>query len=100
MVVPARKRSGGPRTDSGKQVSSQYSLRKGVYAMAVILPGECQEEFEHLLGQFIRDFSPRDIAESAMVRDLAILLWKKTRLERVEHASFLRELSLPCTRET
>lgn len=98
MGIPARKRSGGPRTDTGKSVSSKNSLSVGLYSMTVILPGESEAEFEQLLEQFIRDFSPKDIVESSMVHDLTILLWKKARLERLEHTSLLRELNLPCTR--
>ena len=39
------------------------------------------------------DFAPQDIAESVMVRDLAITTWKKLRLEGLEQSSLVRTLN-------
>ena len=38
---------------------------------------------------------PNDVAESSMVRELAVLTWKKLRLERLEQAAFVRALKIP-----
>ena len=43
----------------------------------------------------MRDFDPRDMAEIAMVRDLAVLAWKKIRLENVELRVTLHRLNQP-----
>lgn len=79
----------------GNKVHSGNPLCFCVYALNVVLPGEIAAEYDSLLEQFIRSFLPRDTVESAMVRDLVTLLWKKTRFERLEHVSLLRELGLP-----
>lgn len=95
MTRPNTKRSGGPTTTEGKSVAASNSLSNGAYVMTVILPGEDETAFRQLEAQFIRDFAPRDIAEATMVRDLAVLTWKKMRLDRIEHAVMMRELNKP-----
>lgn len=91
------KRSGGPQTSEGKLASSQNSLKTGVYSRKVTLINESDEEFNQLWEQFIVDFSPRDIIESVLVRDLAITTWKKLRLEGLEQSSLVRQLNRPIT---
>ncbi len=89
------RRSGGPQTPEGKKASSRNSLKTGAYSATVILPGEDESALQKLEAQFVRDFDPRDIAEGAMVRELAIVTWKKLRLERLEQSSFLRAMNAP-----
>ena len=55
----------------------------------MILPGEDESEYRELEAQFLRDFSPRDIAEGAMVRELTVLTWKKIRLYQLEHRAVI-----------
>lgn len=62
--------------------------------MAVI-PGESEEDFRGMHEEFLASFKPSDVAESSMVRELAVLTWKKLRLERLEHAAFVRALKVP-----
>lgn len=59
------------------------------------MPGEDEIEFRQIEEQFIHDFDPRDMAEIAMVRDLAILAWKKVRLENLELRFILDRLARP-----
>ncbi len=94
-MLPKRKRSGGPQTDAGKQASSRNALKTGAYSTLIILPGESEDDFRALEEQFIHDFSPRDIAEAAMVRNLAVITWKKLRVEKLEHAGLIRKLGEP-----
>lgn len=89
-MLPKRKRSGGPQTDAGKQASSLNALKTGAYSSLIVLPGESEEDFKALEEQFIHDFSPRDIAEAAMVRNLTVITWKKLRVEKLEHAGLIR----------
>lgn len=78
-------RAGGPQTPEGKLVASRNSLKTGVYSKLIVLPGEDEEQFRDLEAQFNHDFAPQDIAEGAMVHELAILTWKKIRLEQLEY---------------
>ena len=94
-MLPRRKRSGGPKTEEGKKATSRNALKTGAYSSLIILPGESEDDFRALEEQFIHDFSPRDIAEAAMVRNLAVITWKKLRVEKLEHAGLIRQLHKP-----
>ena len=74
--IPKTPRSGGPRTDEGRVASSRNALKSGVYSAMVVIPGESEDDFRQMHDQFVADFFPRDIAEGAMVHDLAVLTWK------------------------
>jgi len=95
MTLKNTKRSGGPKTAEGKLSAARNSLKVGAYGMQVVIPGESEEEFKHLADQFVMSFRPVDIAEAAMVHELASLTWKKLRLERLEQAEFVRVLEAP-----
>lgn len=95
MTLKNTKRSGGPKTAEGKLSAARNSLKVGAYSMQVVIPGESEEEFKHLSDQFTISFRPADIAEAAMVHELAGLTWKKLRLERLEQAEFVRVLETP-----
>lgn len=97
MAIPKSKRSGGPKTSSGKLNASKNALKTGAYSSMIVLPGESEEDFEKLHEQFINDFMPSDVAESAMVYELAGLTWKKLRLGKLEHAAFIRSINLNIT---
>jgi hypothetical protein len=88
-------RSGGPRTDEGKKIASSNALKTGAYSNTLILPGEDESQFRQIENQFVRDFRPEDMAEIAMVRDLAVLAWKKIRLENLELRFTLARLDAP-----
>jgi hypothetical protein len=68
-----------------------------VYSRKITLINESDDEFNQLLEQFMVDFAPRDIAESVLVRDLAIITWKRLRLEGLEQSSLVRTLNAPIT---
>jgi hypothetical protein len=93
--VTKSNRSGGPRTNEGKKIASSNSLKTGAYSNTLILPGEDESQFRQIEDQFIKDFRPEDMAEIAMVRDLAVLAWKKIRLENLELRFTLARLNEP-----
>lgn len=93
--VTKSRRSGGPQTDEGKKIASNNSLKTGAYSNTLILPGEDESQFRQIEDQFVRDFHPEDMAEIAMVRDLAVLAWKKIRLENLELRFTLAHLNAP-----
>lgn len=98
MALPKRARSGGPKTVAGLAAASKNSIKTGAYALQVVLPGEEAPEFEKLKAQLHEDFAPIGMAEASMVHDLAVLIWKKLRVDRVEHA-VMSQLSLMPLRE-
>ena len=95
LSVAKSSRSGAPQTDEGKKIASQNALKTGAYSNTLILPGEDESVFRQIAGQFIRDFRPDNMVEIAMVRDLAVLAWKKIRLENLEQRVALARLNAP-----
>ena len=95
MSTPNTKRSGGPRTAAGVAITAGNALKSGAYSKQVVLPGEDAQQFEELKVQLVRDFDPVGVAEAAMVHDLAVLTWKKLRVDRVEHAVMTQLVLLP-----
>ncbi len=93
--VTKSSRSGGPQSDEGKKIASQNALKTGAYSNTLILPGEDESQFRQIEDQFVRDFRPEDMVEIAMVRDLAVLAWKKIRLENLELRFTLARLNAP-----
>ncbi len=91
--------TGGPQTDEGKKIASRNSLKTGTYSKQIVLPNESQEEFDQLVEQFQRDFYPKDAAEMMLVREMAVITWKKLRLEKLEHDYCVRQLASPITQE-
>jgi len=79
--------STGPRTEEGKARSSQNSLKHGVFAKTIVLPGESQEEFDALLAGLRKDHKPEGETESNLVRGLAEIQWRLDRLRRYEAAA-------------
>ncbi len=63
----------------------------------MILSWEQEEQFRELESSFINDFRPVDTAEAAMVHDLAVLTWKKLRLDKLEQRVILEKLNRPIT---
>ena len=89
MALPKPQRSGGPQTAAGRQAVAGNALRTGAYPAQVVLPGEDPAHFQELEQQFLHDFAPADVAQSALVHQLAVIIWKKLRLDRIEHSNFL-----------
>jgi len=96
---PNRARSGGPKTAAGRAVGTHNALKTGAYAMQAVLPGEDPAQFAELERQLVHDFEPVGAAEAAMVHDLAILTWKKLRIDRVEHAVMMQLIRQPLTHD-
>lgn len=95
MVRP--KGTGGPKTIEGKKISAKNSLKHGSYSAVAVLPNENQKDFDQLLAQITHDLKPLDFVENSLIHDLAVITWKKLRLEKLEQAYFLKKLNEPIT---
>ena len=101
MALPRNpNRSGGPRSVAGIQAVSANAIKAGAYAAQVVLPGEDAGQFEDLEAQLMRDFGPIGMAEVAMVHDLAVLTWKRLRVDRVEHSVMLQMMQSPISEDS
>jgi len=97
MTLKNPKRSGGPKSSEGRLVASQNSIKTGTYSNLAVLPDEDQAEFNQLVVQFNYDFHPADMIETSLVRELAVLTWKKLRLEKLEQGYLIKKLNSPIT---
>ena len=93
------RRSGGPQTDEGKKISSRNALKTGTYSNQIVLPNESQQEFDQLVEQHYSDFYPKDAVEMMLVREMAVISWKKFRLEKLEYDYYKRQLAAQITLE-
>jgi hypothetical protein len=85
--------STGPRTEEGKQRSSQNALKHGLFATkSFLLPGESQEEFDKLLYRYHREYQPKGATEEDLVLHLAHTEWRRRRIPILEADSI--EISL------
>jgi hypothetical protein len=95
---PLPKKSTGPRTPQGKKRSSQNARKHGLFANAsfywdaAIALGEDPRDFQRLLKRLVEARRPADALEMALVEDIALLIWKKARLDRGELAVQVRNL--------
>jgi hypothetical protein len=76
--------STGPRTEEGKQRSSQNSLKHGLFARTLLIAGESQEEYDRHLYRYQREHNPKTPTEEDLVRHLAQTEWRRRRIPVLE----------------
>jgi Asp-tRNA(Asn)/Glu-tRNA(Gln) amidotransferase A subunit family amidase len=81
---PKSPRSGGPKTQAGKAIASQNSIKAGVYTQVDLLPHEDVRERVSIEQLFIDDLRPIGMVEFVLVQSLVKIAWKKLRLEKME----------------
>ena len=82
--------SSGPRTAAGKSASAANSLKHGLYAKSVVIPGEDPADYEqHAAGYWLR-FVPGTPEEEFQVETLVEESWKRRRYSRIEAALMTR----------
>ncbi len=74
-------RSTGPRTPEGKAASSMNSLRHGLRARTVVLPGEDGDEFHQLCDDLEVEWQPQSRTEQFYLEQMAVSQWKLNRME-------------------
>jgi hypothetical protein len=76
--------STGPRSVEGKAATSRNSLKFGVHAQSMLIPGEDPEELATLTADYHRDLQPQGAVETALVETLIRCDWMRRRLYRIE----------------
>jgi hypothetical protein len=76
--------STGPKTDEGKQRSSQNSFKHGVYSRSLILPTENPQEFKELREALFAEHNPATATENVLVDELVHNAWRIRRYRRLE----------------
>ena len=86
-------KSHGPVTPEGRAKSSRNSLRHGLKAKAIILPGESAKDFERLRQSYIDQFQPSGGVQMDLVEAMAVARWRLRRLYAIETNLYDHELT-------
>jgi hypothetical protein len=73
-----------------RKKSNQNALVHGVYSSDIILPWERAEDFNELLKGIRLDLKPNGTIEHDIVFEIAVLHWKKRRINRTLQLAFLQ----------
>ena len=73
-----------------RKKSNQNALVHGVYSSDIVLPWERAEDFNELLEGIRLDFKPNGTSEDDIVFEIAVLHWKKRRINRALQLAFLQ----------
>ncbi len=76
--------STGPRTESGKQRSSQNALSHGLTARTAVLPTEDPETYQRHIQQFLDEYAPATSTETQLVHEIANTAWRLNRIPLLE----------------
>ncbi len=76
--------STGPRSVEGKAVSSRNSLKLGIHAQAMIIPGEDIADLEELTTAHEQKFQPVGPVEAELLETVIRSAWMKRRYARIE----------------
>jgi hypothetical protein len=76
--------STGPRSVEGKAVSSRNSLKLGLNAQSMIIPGEDIAELEELTADHVQKFQPVGPVETELLETVIRSAWMKRRYARIE----------------
>jgi hypothetical protein len=78
--------STGPRTEPGKQRSSQNALRHGLTARTAVLPSEDPDAYQRHIQQFLDEYAPATPTETQLVHEIANTAWRLNRIPLLEAA--------------
>ena len=79
-------RSKGPRSVEGKAASSRNSLKLGITAKAIIIPGEDPADLARLTAEYHAHYQPVGPIEAALLENAVRAEWMKHRYYRLEAA--------------
>jgi hypothetical protein len=68
------------------------ALRHGVLSKYTVLPWESEEEYQTLLEELINEYNPEGETEHYLIRELAVIMWRKRRLRLAEAAAYRKLL--------
>ncbi len=76
----AHRRATGPRTELGKQRSSQNAIKHGIFSEVTVLKDESRAKYESLLRELWETLRPEGKLEEILVEKLATILWRHRRV--------------------
>ena len=78
------KKSTGPKTQKGKEISRKNALKHGVFASYVVAQSEDPELFSRMTESLYSRFDPQSTIELRLVDKIAVILWRELRLYQAE----------------
>lgn len=87
-----RNKRGGPRTPSGKAISSMNGLKNGNYSKKPLLPTEDRRAYQRLRRSYFSYHQPVSPEEEFYVERLVEIDWRLRRLRNAEPAVILEEV--------
>jgi hypothetical protein len=82
--------STGPKTETGRAVSSQNALKTALTGRTVLLPTDNVEEYESLQDAFLNTHQPATEEERELVQSLLDTTWRIKRILSLEFAIFAK----------
>jgi hypothetical protein len=82
--------STGPVSDAGKAISSQNSLKHGLTAQTVLLPGEDEAAYRQLFAGMSDYWRPACEPELQLVQNLCDTQWRLNRCPRLEADALMK----------
>jgi hypothetical protein len=82
--------STGPRSDTGKRVSSLNAVKTGLTGRTVLLPSDEVAAYQQHVESFFRHHCPQGDREYEVVQSLADTQWRLQRIPALEMAIFAR----------
>jgi hypothetical protein len=82
------KKSTGPRTPEGLAAIRHNNLKHGLSAQTLLIPGENESDFTDLLHSFAAEHQPATQIEEALVRQLAMSVWRLNRTYHFESSLY------------
>src|SRR5262245_25161416 len=82
------RKSTGPKTPQGRGAVRLNGLKHGLNARTLVLKGESEDQFHHLLDSFEAEHQPATLTEIALVRQMAMAEWRRIRLYHMEAGLF------------
>ncbi len=86
-------KSTGPITPAGKAKVAQNARKHGLTARQIVLPGESEEDYEHLLSAYLDQFQPETPLEFELVTVMAASRWRHRRLTAIETGLYNKDLN-------
>lgn len=88
MTETTLERSGGPRTEAGKEAARWNSTRHGIRSPAPVVPGlERTEDWQEHLAGVLDSLMPIGHLETVLAERVALLCWRLHRVTRYETAA-------------
>jgi hypothetical protein len=82
--------STGPRTETGKRLSSVNAVKTGLTGRTVLLPCDDASLYLQHVHRFVHDYKPKGARECELVQSLADTQWRLNRIPGLEMALFAR----------